>query len=89
MLIAILQFIDGVFTHFIFVPILFMLAYRFFPNKFKGQRYKCFYRVCAILIFIFLIRYLMAKFIFTEINQHRFTDSGLFPLIEAIFYQNL
>ena len=29
------------------------------------------------------------KFIFTPVNYPRFTDSGLFPLIRAIFYPGI
>lgn len=86
MLIAILQFLDGIFTDFIFIPIFFMLACRFFPNKFKARKYKYLCRICVILIAIFLLRCFLAEFIFTEVNYHRFTDSGLFPLVKAIFY---
>lgn len=88
MLITILQFIDGIFTDFIFIPIIFILACRFFPNKFKARGYRYLFRICVILIVLFLIRCFLAEFIFTEVNYHRFTDSGLFPLVKVLFYPN-
>ena len=49
--------------------------------------------VCEIpsekLISLFLLRIFCEKFIFTPVNYPRFTDSGLFPLIRAIFYPGI
>ena len=36
-----------------------------------------------------LLRIFCEKFIFTPVNYPRFTDSGLFPLIRAIFYPGI
>ena len=47
---------------------------------------RIFYRVCVVLVVLFLLRYFCDKFIFTAVNYPRFTDSGLFPLIQAVFY---
>lgn len=68
---------------------LFILYYRFFPSKEKGKNMHIFYRVCIILVLLFLLRYFCDKFIFTAVNYPRFTDSGLFPLIQAIFYPEI
>ena len=47
------------------------------------------YLVCKVLVILFLVRIFCAGFIFTPVNYERFTDSGLFPLIKAIFYSDL
>ena len=86
---AIIQLIDQIFTSFIFIPMLFILYCRFFPSKEKGKRAYIFYRVCIILVILFLLRYFCDKFIFTAVNYPRFTDNGLFPLIQAIFYPEI
>lgn len=86
---AIIQLIDQIFTSFIFMPMFFILYCRFFPYKEKGKSTHILYRVCIILVILFLIRYFCDKFIFTAVNYPRFTDSGLFPLIQAIFYPEI
>jgi hypothetical protein len=83
---TIIQFIDQTFTSLIFIPMCFILYCRFFPYKERGRRTRIFYRVCIILVILFLLRYFCDKFIFTAVNYPRFTDSGLFPLIQAVFY---
>ena len=84
---AIIQLIDQIFTSFIFIPMFFILYCRFFPAREKGKRVHILYRVCIRLVILFLLRYFCDKFIFTAVNYTRFTDSGLFPLIQAVFYQ--
>lgn len=83
---VIVQMIDGIFTDFIFVPMLFILYSRFTAYKQRGRKYQNLYRLCLVLVILFLFRWFCAGFIFTEINYPRFTDSGLFPLIKAVFY---
>lgn len=83
---AVIQWIDQIFTSFIFIPILFTLYCRFFPAKEKEKRTHILYHVCIILVILFLLRYFCDKFIFTAGNYTRFTDSGMFPLIQAVFY---
>lgn len=82
----IIQQIDRIFTELIFIPMIFILYCRFFPYKERGKKTRMFYQVCVILVILFLLRYFCDKFIFTAVNYPRFTDSGLFPLIQAIFY---
>ncbi len=83
---TIIQFIDQTFTGLIFIPMCFILYCRFFPSKERSKRMRIFYRVCVVLVVLFLLRYFCDKFIFTLINYPRFTDSGLFLLIQAVFY---
>lgn len=83
---VIVQTIDRIFTDFIFVPMLFILYTRFTAYKQRSTKYRNLYRLCLVFVVIFLIRCFCAGFIFTEINYARFTDSGLFPLIKAVFY---
>lgn len=83
---TIIQFIDQTFTSLIFIPMCFILYCRFFTSKERNKRMRIFYRVCVVLVVLFLLRYFCDKFIFTAVNYPRFTDSGLFPLIQAIFY---
>lgn len=85
----IIQMIDQIFTSLIFLPMIFILYCRFFPYKEKGPKACVFYRVCVILVILFLLRYFCDKFIFTAVNYPRFTDSGLFPLIQAVFYPEI
>jgi hypothetical protein len=83
------QLIDRIFTNLIFIPMIFVLYLKFFPKKpWTNKRKNC-YRICLVLIILFLMRIFCAKFIFTPINYPRFTDSGLFPLIRAIFYPDI
>lgn len=83
---TIIQFIDQMFTSLIFIPMCFIVYSRFFPSKERSKRTRIFYRVCVVLVVLFLLRYFCDKFIFTTVNYPRFTDSGLFPLIQAVFY---
>ena len=83
---TIIQSIDQVFTSYIFIPMFFILYCRFFPYKIKGKKTRICYHVCWVLVILFLLRCFCAKFIFTAVNYQRFTDSGFFPLIRAIFY---
>ncbi len=83
---TIIQSIDQIFASFIFLPMCFILYCRFFPSRERNKRTCIFYRVCIILVILFLLRYFCDKFIFTAVNYPRFTDSGLFPLIQAVFY---
>lgn len=83
---AVLQMIDQIFTSFIFVPMIFILYCKFTPTKQRSRRFFNLYRVCFVLVAIFVVRCFCCHFIFTNVNYHRFTDSGLFPLIKALFY---
>ena len=87
MLINIIQFIDEVFTTLIFIPIIVILIKAIYRHKKWGKRMLLLNRICVVLVVIFLIRLFLQQFIFTAVNQHRFVDSGFFPLIEAIFYR--
>lgn len=82
----ILQWLDQAFIALAFLPIAFTVYCRFTSFHKKSMRKICLYRLCVLLTILFVLRCFCGKFIFTEINRHRFTDSGLFPLIEAIFY---
>lgn len=81
-----IQFIDRVFTNFIFIPMLFVLYLKFRPKKPWSRKIRDAYLLCLVLIILYLMRIFCAKFIFTPVNYPRFTDSGLFPLIRTIFY---
>lgn len=83
---SIIQLIDQTFTSFIFLPMCLILYGRFFPSKERSRCMRICYRVCVVLVILFLIRYFCDKFIFSAVNYPRFTDSGLFPLIQAVFY---
>lgn len=80
---AIIQTIDQIFTTVIFIPMLFILYCRVTSLQKKSRRA---YRICVVLAVLFLLRYFCAKFIFTEVNYPRIAESGLFPLIRAVFY---
>ena len=83
---TVLQAMDQLFTSFIFVPMIFVLYSKFTSVKKRSRRFQNLYRLCLVLVVIFLIRCFCAHFIFTAVNYPRFTDSGLFPLIKALFY---
>lgn len=83
---AIIHTIDCVFTNLIVVPMIFILYAKFTPAKKRGKTFQNLYRLSLVLVAIFLIRCFCAQFIFTKVNYQRFTDSGLFPLIKALFY---
>ncbi|RHK94291.1 hypothetical protein [Blautia obeum] len=87
--ISIIQYIDQVFTNLIFIPMIFVLYVKFRPKKPWTRRRKNTYLLCLVLISLFLLRIFCEKFIFTPVNYPRFTDSGLFPLIRAIFYPGI
>ena len=86
MLTLIIQTIDKGFTILIFIPMVYILYCRFTSLHKKKRQALTIYRICLILIALFLLRYFCNKFIFTAVNYQRFTDSGLFPLIKTIFY---
>lgn len=86
MLTTIIQWLDEIFTTMIFVPILFILYCRFSSFYRKSRKVFNLYRFCQILVALFILRYFCGRLIFTPVNYRRFTDSGLFPLIKAIFY---
>lgn len=86
MILTIIQLIDECFTTLIFLPAIYILYYKFAFKKEKGQVLKNIYRICSVLIILFVLRIFCEHFIFTEINYERFTSNGFFPLIKAIFY---
>ncbi len=88
MLLAMIQMIDGLFTKIIFLPMLYILYCRFTGVRKRGATAQKIYRVCVVLVVLFLIRCFCAKFIFAEVNYHRFTDTALSPVFRAIFYPN-
>ena len=71
------------------IPMIFVLYVKFRPKKPWTRRRKNTYLLCLVLISLFLLRIFCEKFIFTPVNYPRFTDSGLFPLIRAIFYPGI
>ena len=85
-LILIICWIDRAFTTLIFLPMLYILYRKFRPTKPWTPRAMRLYLVCKVLVILFLVRIFCAGFLFTPVNYERFTDSGLFPLIKAIFY---
>lgn len=84
-LILIICWIDRAFTTLIFLPMLYILYRKFRPTKPWTPRTMRLYLVCKVLVILFLVRIFCAGFIFTPVNYERFTNSGLFPLIKAIF----
>ena len=86
-MIDVIQFIDEIFTTLIFIPCIIILIKIVFRYKKWGKWMLILYRICVILVVLFFIRLFFQQFIFTEVNQHRFVDSGFFPLIEALFYR--
>ncbi len=86
MLILILQWLDEIFTTLIFIPMTFVLYCRFTMLHKKNCRTASLYQLCLSLSILFVVRYFCGRFIFTDINYHRFTDNGLFPLVRIIFY---
>lgn len=87
MIIKIIQMIDQLFTTLVFLPIIIILIRKFNVFKNWGRRMKIIYRICTILVLLFLVRLFCQQFIFTPVNQHRFVEDGAFPLIEALFYR--
>ena len=81
--------LDKAFTTLIFLPMVYILYRKFRPTKPWTPRSLRLYLVCKVLVILFLVRIFCAGFIFTPVNYRRFTDSGLFPLIKAIFYPDL
>ena len=88
-LITAIVWIDKAFTTLIFLPMVYILYRKFRPTKTWTPRSLRLYLVCKVLVILFLVRIFCAGFIFTPVNYRRFTDSGLFPLIKAIFYPDL
>lgn len=87
MLVNIIQLIDQIFTTLIFIPVIIILVKKFNVFKKWGKPMLVIYRISIVLVILFLIRLFCQQFIFTSVNYHRFTDSGAFPLIEALFYK--
>ncbi len=85
-LILILQGMDTIFTHLIFLPALIILYLKFRPRRPWTVRTHRLYYLCLVLVGLYIVRLFFAGFIFTPVNYSRFTDSGLFPLIKALFY---
>ena len=85
-LILILQGMDMIFTRLIFLPALIILYFKFRPRRPWTIRTRRLYYLCLFLVGLYLLRLFCAGFIFTPVNYPRFTDSGLFPLIKALFY---
>lgn len=85
-LIPAVQFVDYIFTNLIFIPMFFVLYIKFRTKRTWTKRLRNCYRLCLVLIILFLLRVFCEKFIFTPVNYTRFTDNGMFPLIRAIFY---
>lgn len=85
-LILILQSMDTVFTLLIFLPALIILYLKFRPRRPWTVRTRRLYYLCLVLVGLYIVRLFWAEFIFTPVNYARFTDSGLFPLIKALFY---
>lgn len=85
-LITIVYWMDKAFTTLIFLPMLYILYRKFRTAKPWTLRTMRLYLVCKVLVILFLVRLFCAGFIFTPVNYERFTDSGLLPLIKAIFY---
>ena len=83
---AIIKGIDTIFKNFIFIPALLILYLKFSPRKPWSRRTRNLYWLCIALIFVYVIRIFCEGFIFTPVNYSRFTDSGFFPLIKALFY---
>lgn len=85
---AILQIIDQIFTTIIFVPIIFILYCRFTGFHKWSEKTKNLYRLCLVLVFLFLLRYFCDKFIYTEVNYEKLAGDSMSPVIKAIFYPN-
>lgn len=85
-IVSVIQLIDQVFTNLIFIPMIFVLYVKFRTNRSWTKQLRNCYRLCLVLIILFLLRIFCAKFIFTPVNYPYFADSGMFPLIQAIFY---
>lgn len=85
-LIMIVYWIDRAFTTLIFLPMLYILYRKFRPTNCWTPRTMRLYFLCKVLVILFLVRVFCEGFIFTPVNYGKFTDSGLFPLIKAIFY---
>lgn len=79
-------YIDQAFSTLIFIPAIYILYCRFTAFHTKSRKAKNIYQLCLVFVLLFVLRIFCGKFIFTDVNYLRFTDSGLFPLIKAIFY---
>ena len=87
MIIHIIQTVDEIFTTLIFIPAILLLIKAIYRLKKWGRPMKILFRISTVLVLLFVVRLFLQQFIFTEVNQHRFVDSGFFPLIEALFYR--
>lgn len=85
-MLQIIQQSDQIYLTVIAVPLVFVLLCHFRVFKKERPRIHQIYKLCVVLILIFLIRCFLAQFIFTPVNYPRFVDSRYFPLIEALFY---
>lgn len=85
-MLQIIQQIDQFFLTFIAIPLVFVLLCHFRVFHREHPRIHQVYKLCVVLILIFLIRCFLTQFVFTPVNYPRFVDSRYFPLIEALFY---
>ncbi|WP_070088841.1 hypothetical protein [Merdimonas faecis] len=85
-MLQIIQQIDQFFLTFIAIPLVFVLLCHFRVFHRERPRIHQVYKLCVVLILIFLIRCFLTQFVFTPVNYPRFVDSRYFPLIEALFY---
>lgn len=86
MFIKAIAFTDWILKNYIFLPMAFILACNFFPRRLSPHKHRLLYRFCIVMVILFMVRYFLDKFIFTEIQYGHFSDSILFPLIKTIFY---
>lgn len=82
----ILQTIDQIFTTIIFLPMIFILYCRITGFHKRTEKTRNIYRLCLVLVCLFLLRYFCAKFIYTEVNYEKLSGRGMSPLIRTIFY---
>lgn len=85
---VIIQTIDHVFTTLIFIPVIFILYCRFTSFHKRNSKATNIYRLCMVLVALFLLRYFCDKFIYTETNWDKLAGSNMSPLIKSIFYPN-
>ena len=85
-MIPIIQWIDTWFQNLIFLPVIILLLFGMKIIRRDTRQMRCLSKVCLVLVLVFLIRCFLAHFIFTPVNYSRFTDTGYFPLVRALFY---
>lgn len=83
----ILQSMDKLFTSFIFIPMVYILYYKFSHRK-KGARLQNLYKISLVLVMIFIFRLFLDQFVCTEVNYDRIMSGPFAPLLKAIFYPN-